>query len=124
MNDSTVTRYQDGGDIYAQVKATYGTQSANTLAQIVRDTRDTVNVSNYLGELRNGPFQSSNVAEIFYEQVTTDPFSAPAESLNNALGASVGSAIKGIFSNGWVLLVAILFAVGIVLYVKNNLFPR
>lgn len=124
MNDTTVSRYQDGGDIYAEIKTIYGKQAANTLAQIVRETRDTVNVSTYLGELRNGPALEESGAKIFAENMTTDPFGAPLASANRALSASMGSAIKGVFSNVWVLLLAIIALVFVAVWVKVNLFPR
>lgn len=121
MTESTVARYQPGGDIYAEIQGQYGTQSANTLAQIVRETKESTNVSTYLGELRNGPMQNSNVASIFVGQITTDPFAAPASALNRTLSASVGSAIKGIFSNVWVLALVVFLGFLVFVYIKRAL---
>ncbi len=81
-------------------------------------------VAEVLGELKFGPRLDDSTGSIFWQQVTTDPFAAPLESANAGLGTVLGSAIKGLFANPWVLIVVVA-AVGIYFWpVWRPLFKR
>lgn len=65
--------------------------------------------------VKYGERMSDSTARLFWNQITTDPFDAPLESLNKGLQVGAGSLLKNIFKNPWVLLLVaglILYALG------------
>jgi hypothetical protein len=110
-------RYAPGGDIYQQLAAAYGAAGAEAVYQAAR-TGDRAAISEALANVRLGPKRDDSVGSIFWSQVTTDPFAAPLETLNQGLGAAFTSAIVGVFKNPWVL--ASLLAVGVFLAWRNS----
>ena len=103
MNNETIQRYQPGGDIYAQLEAKYGRTGALLIAQAAQTgDRDAVNQA--LSRVKYGERLDDSTAQIFWRQVTTDPFDAPLASLNKGLGAVFKSAGLGVLKNPWVLL--------------------
>lgn len=114
MNQDLINRYQPGGDIYATLEKTYGRNGALIVAQAAR-TGDRFAVTNAIERVRFGERMSESTARIFWTQITTDPFNAPLETLNQTLEASAGSLVKNIFKNPWVLLLVaglIFYAMG------------
>jgi hypothetical protein len=103
MADIPVERYAPGGDIYGSVSAEYGPDAAQRVYAAAR-TGDRYKVTQALSNLRFGAERDDSVLSNFISQVTTDPFAAPLETANRAIGTIAGSAIFGLFKNPWVLL--------------------
>lgn len=119
MNATLVQRYQPGGDIYARSVEKYGSEAAQRLASAARTGGDPA-VFALLAELRSGPARNESTFSAFVDQITTDPFDAPLDSANKGIGTVLGSAVKGVFSNPWVLLVV----VAVIVYVfRKPLMP-
>lgn len=114
MDQTTITRYQPGGDIYAQLEQQYGRNAALLIAQAAQTgDRDAVNEA--LARVRDGAKLDDSTASLFWHQITTDPFSAPLASLNKGLGTGLQSAILGVLKNPWVLLTVaglVFYAIG------------
>ncbi len=103
MDQATINRYQPGGDLYAQLEAQYGRTGALLIAQAARTgDRDALNEA--FGRVRHGERLEESTAKLFWQQITTDPFDAPLESLNKGLGTAATSALLGVLKNPWVLL--------------------
>lgn len=107
-----MNRYAPGGDIYETISAQYGRAAADRVWKAQESGRSGA-VAEALAEIRFGRPLDESTGSIFLEQITTDPFAAPLGSLNTGLGTVLGSAIKGLFKNPWVLLVLV---VGGVIY--------
>lgn len=103
--DIPVSRYQPGGDIYAKLQAQYGTQAANEIAAAAAtNDRDKLSEALNIAAGRGPSDAPASTWSIFWSQITNDPFAAPLESANNALGTIGISAILGVLKNPWVLL--------------------
>ena len=107
-------RYAPGGDIYNEVAGQYGTDGANRVWQ-AHETGRAGAVADVLADLKKIPVRDDSTGSIFWRQITTDPLAAPLASANRGLGNILGSAIKGLFANPWVLLVVVV-VVGIYLW--------
>jgi hypothetical protein len=95
----TIAEYQPGGDIYAQLASLYGADAANQIAAAAT-TGDRTQLSNVLETIKGYPAASdASTAEIFINQLITDPLAAPLASANNLIGNSV----TDFFKNPWVL---------------------
>ena len=89
----TIARYQAGGDIYAQFVALYGADAANQIAAAAA-TGDRTQLNNVL--------ETASTAQLFVQQLITDPLGAPLAGLNNL----VGNSVIDFFKNPWVLAAA------------------
>jgi hypothetical protein len=100
------TRYQNGGDLYAQIQAQFGTAAANQAAAAANAGDGGVQLRNVLSDLRTGASPgdfsgSTSTFSNFWTQITTDPLAAPLASANTAFQNSFFSFLK----SPWVLLV-------------------
>lgn len=119
ISQDIIDRYQPGGDIYAQYETQYGRNAALLVAQAAQTgDRDALNEG--IARVRHGEKLDDSTASIFWGQVTTDPFSAPLDTLNKGIGTIVGSALKGTFTNPWVLLLAVGLVIGALFYFKRK----
>ncbi len=114
IDQATIARYQPGGDIYAQLEGQYGRNAALLIAQAAQTAdRDALNEA--IARVRHGEKLDESTAQIFWHQITTDPFDAPLDTLNKGLGTVFKSAGLGLLKNPWVLLAiaaVIFFAIG------------
>ena len=99
-----MNRYAPGGDIYVELVSRYGEAAAERVHQASLSGNNQA-IAEALGEIKVGPARDDSTASLFFKQITTDPFAAPLASANRGIGTILGSAIKGIFSNPWVLLI-------------------
>lgn len=113
-------RYAPGGEFYNKIAGEYGVDGANKVYEAAQKEEPGA-IAEALGELRYGGKLETSTSAIFAQQITTDPFAAPLEAANKGLGVVVGSAIKGIFSNLWVLLfVGVGVAVAYIYLIKKR----
>lgn len=114
MSESEIARYQRGGDLYAKLQQTYGTKDADAIAAAAR-TGDRYAITSAINVAK---YDSQPLEEDYWDILadqSSDIFSAPLESANKAISATLGSAIKGVFSNPWVLLVVTLIVIGVLI---------
>lgn len=119
ITSDIIVRYQPGGDIYAQLEAQYGRNAALLIAQAAQ-TGDRTALNEAIAQVRHGAKLNDSTARIFWAQVTTDPFDAPLDSLNKGIGTIVSSALKGTFSNPWVLLLTIAIGIGAFFFLREH----
>jgi hypothetical protein len=98
MDETTIQRYQPGGDIYAKLAAQYGATKANAIA-VAALTGDHTAINAAIVRAKYGADKNTNTAKIFVDQILTDPLAAPLENVNSVLA----NTIKSIFKNPWVL---------------------
>jgi hypothetical protein len=101
-----MNRYAPGGDLYEALAEKYGRAAADRVWQAQESGRSGA-VAEVLAELRYGKPLEESTGSLFWQQITTDPLAAPLASANAGLGTVLGSAIKGLFKNPWVLLVLV-----------------
>lgn len=97
-------RYSPGGDLYNDIATRFGVVWANRAysATLVDDGGATLrNVLNDAHQAERGlelarPGSTSTAAN-FWEQITTDPFAAPLDGLDNQLGKAVWNVVKNPF---------------------------
>jgi hypothetical protein len=114
IDQATIARYQPGGDIYATLEDQYGRNAALLIAQAAQ-TGDRDSLNEAIAQVRHGAKLDDSTAKIFWQQITTDPFDAPLDSLNKGLGTVFKSAGLGVLKNPWVLLalaLVVFFAIG------------
>jgi hypothetical protein len=107
IDSATITRYQPGGDIYAQFEAQYGRNAALLIAQAAQTT-DRTSLNEAISQVKFGAKLDDSTARIFWSQITTDPFDAPLSALNSGLGTVFGSLGLNILKNPWVLITGVL----------------
>jgi hypothetical protein len=115
MNAQLISRYQPGGDIYAQISAQYGSAGADTVAAAAL-TGDENAINDALVRVRYGSPLNDSTTSIFVDQITTDPTAAPLDALNKQLG----NITKNIFGNPFVLVGVVAIAVGAFFYLKKK----
>ncbi len=98
MEQSTIDRYQPGGDIYTKLLAQYGQANADSIAAAAR-TGDETQVNSALVSAKNGAPLNTSTWGIFGNQIITDPLAAPLEGANTLLGNTFMSFLK----SPWVL---------------------
>lgn len=98
MEPIPVSRYAPGGDIYQTLATSYGNAAAQKVYNAAL-TGDRGAITEALATVRNGPPLTDSTAEIFLQQITTDPLAAPIESLNN----QVGNVFKNLLLNPFAL---------------------
>ena len=98
MDNATIFRWQQGGDLYAQVQQQYGTAAADAVAQAAQ-TGDRVAVAQALTTAKYGAPLDTSVTDILANQLATDPLAAPAADLNSLIQNSFLSVLK----NPWVI---------------------
>lgn len=98
MNQSLIQRYQVGGDIYQRLAQQFGTPGADAIAAAAA-TGDETAVNDALVQVKYGNPLDTSTADIFTNQMLTDPLAAPLEGVNTAIGNSVLTFLK----NPWVL---------------------
>jgi hypothetical protein len=84
-----LSRYVPGGDVYDAINLAYGIPAADRV-QAAAETGDYRNISETLGEIRNGPPLDQSTADAFWNQITTDPLAAPLDYF----GAPVSKGIQ------------------------------
>lgn len=93
-------RYQEGGDIFLDVYYAYGEDAAYNLARLDA-AGDERAKQQYLSDLRRKnttrQWGSESTAGNLFDQLTTDPLSAPLESANRQLGLAVWNVVKNPF---------------------------
>lgn len=99
-------RYAPGGDIYQQLALEYGPAGADRIWR-AHQTGQPQAVADVIAELKFGAPADTSTASLFFHQLATDPFGAPLETANKGIGNILGSALRGTFSNPWVLLVVV-----------------
>jgi hypothetical protein len=105
IDQATIQRYQPGGDLYAQYESLYGRNGALLIAQAAL-SGDRPTITDAIARADYGAALDDSTARLFWSQITTAPFDAPLSALNTGLGNTVGSFLRGVFSNPWVLLAA------------------
>jgi hypothetical protein len=121
MNQDTISRYQWGGDLYAQLLVQYGQDVADSVANAAA-TGDQAAVNAAFPGAHSGIVAAplpTNTLGIFTNQIVTDPLAAPLASANNILGNSFLSLLK----NPWVM-VTIAAAVFFVVFDGINLIKK
>lgn len=108
MDQSTIARYQAGGDIYAQLLSQYGQASADAIAAAAATGIQT-NVTAAIAQAKYGGNLDTSVLDIFGNQLATDPLGAPLASVNNQFSKF----FDNLFKNKTLLVVV---AVGIFLW--------
>lgn len=105
MTQTTINRYQSGGDIYSQLQSLYGTAAADKAAAAAL-TGDNTKLNEALTEIKYGgqPLNTSTLS-LFANQLGTNPLQAPLSGLNSQIGPSV----KDFVSNPWVWGSALVF---------------
>lgn len=93
MDQTTIQRYQSGGDIYATLLAQYGASAAASIAAAAL-SGDETQVNAALVQAKNGSPLNTSTLGIFTNQMLTDPLAAPLASANNLLGNTVLSFLK------------------------------
>ena len=106
MDQTTINRYQpfnqdtgDVGDIYASLQSSYGTDTANNIANIAINTGDETQINAAIVKAKYGAPLPTSTAGQLYTQLTTNPLAAPLAGANNLLGNTFLSFLK----NPWVL---------------------
>lgn len=99
MTQDLINRYLPGGDIYAKLVTLYGADNADAIATAAK-TGDETQVNAALTKAKYGAPMDTSVADIFAQQILTDPMAAPLESANTVIGNTFWSFLK----NKWVLL--------------------
>lgn len=97
MTQTTINRYQPGGDIYAQLKSLYGTAGADQIAQAAL-SGDETQVNAALVQVKYGQPLNTSTWSLFGQQLATNPLGAPLSGLNSQIGA----AVKDVFGNPWI----------------------
>jgi len=106
MSPDLIQRYQRGGDIWESLAEQYGVSAADLVAQAAL-TGESSAVTDAIAQVRNGnPQTGTSTLGNFFNQLVTDPFAAPLDTANAGIGTVLGSALKGLFRNPWLLLVA------------------
>ena len=113
MDSTLIQRYQPGNDIYNSILAQHGKDAADACAAAAM-TGDETQINAVLA-LYSGtstptvavPMADTSTANIFTNQILTDPLAAPLESANKVLGNTFFSFLK----NPWVVV-----TVGIVVF--------
>jgi hypothetical protein len=98
MEQALIDRYQNGGDIYAQLADQYGIDGADIVAEAAL-TGDRTKVTSALTQIKYGANLNDSTWSIFGNQLATDPLAAPLASANNVIGNSFMSLLK----NPWVV---------------------
>ena len=93
MNSELINRYQQGGDIYAQLVNEYGVDAANTIAAAAM-TGDSHNVTAAIAEVRSGPVRDDSIWSILGNQLVTDPLAAPLQSAETIASNSFMALLK------------------------------
>lgn len=93
MDAALIARYAPGGDIYNNLLARYGHQAAEEVYWAAK-SGDRTQVTDALVRVKHGQPLNDSVAEIFVEQITTDPLAAPLETANRQLGNLVAGLVK------------------------------
>jgi hypothetical protein len=93
--------------MFEELTARYG-RAAAELVWRASESGDSGAVADAIAEVHKWPVRSESTWGLFGRQIVTDPFAVPLESANRGIGVVLGSAIKGLFKNPWVLLVVVL----------------
>jgi hypothetical protein len=102
MSQDLINRYQPGGDIYNSLVVQIGTSGANAVAQAAL-SGDETQINAVLTQQTFGNPLPTSTLEIFGSELATDPLGAPLDDLNSLLKNVVGSALAGVLTNPWVL---------------------
>jgi hypothetical protein len=109
MDQTTIQRYQVGGDFYMTLAGQYGPAAANTIAAAAA-TGDVTKLNDALATARgDGPALPTDTAAIFANQLATDPLAAPLASLETVTSNSIIAFLKS---------PAVLFVVGLILFIS------
>lgn len=107
MTSATLQRYAPGGDIYKSLADKYGNDGAQQVYAAAQTGDFNGEVNAALTAVKYGKPLNDSTADIFLDQVTSDPLAAPLESANRQLG----NVFLGLLKNPFVLLaVALLVA--------------
>lgn len=93
MNKATIDRYQSGGDIYAALLSSYGRAGADQIA-LAAQSGDETQINRALVQVKFGQPLNTSTAAILADQLVTDPFKAPLESLNGITGRTFLDILK------------------------------
>lgn len=93
MTQETINRYQPGGDIYAELFASYGQAGADQIA-FAAQGGDATDVNAALVNVKFGQPLNDSTLGNFLQQISTDPLAAPIESANGVLKNTVASLFK------------------------------
>lgn len=115
LSDSTIQRYQPGGDIYVTLVGEYGASSADAIAQAAL-SGDSILVANAINMAKNGAPLDTSTLGIFADQIATDPLGAPLASLNNQFANSFSDLLKNPF--------VLLFTALVLLFLLRGIFKK
>jgi hypothetical protein len=93
MQPIPVTRYQPGGDIYAQFQSQYSTGAADSIAAAAA-TGDRTQLANAIANAKGNPEMDASTLDAFVTQIETNPLGAPLDSLNGLLSNTFLSFLK------------------------------
>jgi|GEM_PF-4953855 hypothetical protein len=98
MEPIPVSRYAPGGDIYQALAKDYGTAGAEKVYNAAL-SGDRGAITDAIVSVKHGQPLNDSTAEIFLQQIISDPLAAPIESLNN----QVGNVFKNLLLNPFAL---------------------
>jgi hypothetical protein len=93
MNNTLISRYQRGGDIYQTLLTQYGQANADAIANAAL-SGDETQVNAAIVQAQYGQPLNTSTGSILYQQLTTDPLGAPLQSLNTGLTNTMISLLK------------------------------
>jgi hypothetical protein len=109
MDDATIARYQQGGDIYNQLVDQYGVSGADSVAAAAATGDNNGEVQEAIAMLRIGPKKDTSTLDIFAEQIVTNPLAAPADALNDQLRKFSKNLFGAIPWQFWIIILIALF---------------
>lgn len=120
VDDTTIYRYQPGGDLYGSLNSTYGPDAADSMAKAAASgSRATMN--SRMAEVRGASQNTGSTSTVgnFFSQIFTDPLKAPVAA---ALGqGSSGPGLGGANTTTSIVKgVATIAVVALALYALNT----
>lgn len=91
MDNTTIARYQPGGDIYQTLLLQYGQTSADAIAAAAETGDNNGEVAAAIAQAKYGAPADDSTADAFITQITTDPLGAPLDDLESGLQTIVGN---------------------------------
>jgi hypothetical protein len=105
MDETTILRYQVGGDLYNDYLAEYGQSSADAIAAAA-ETGVQVNVTNAIATAQYGAPLDTSTLGLLGSQLATDPLAAP-EADASSLWSGITSFVGGLDTTAWFIIAAL-----------------
>ena len=124
MNENLIQRYQPGGDVYAGLARIYSTATADAAANAAK-TGSEIAINNAIANSGYGAKLDTSIISNFANQIETNPFGAPLESLATiadntfkTIGGGAVNVVKGTANVGLWIGVGIVALVALLLFRK------